>query len=149
MIVNGRAGVELPAGAWFSEPVREMTIFAEQYDFAVTLLLLENRSTENRAKTCTTVSRRRRNRARAEPRRSQSWRTLKSKLTAALWGKPEVASSIWDRMRQQRLLPRLRRLCEQHAAVAVGRGDEASGHVVAEQRDGSAALQNSTAYLRI
>jgi hypothetical protein len=43
MVVDGRAGVELPAGVWFSEPVREMTIFAEQYDFAVTLLLLENR----------------------------------------------------------------------------------------------------------
>jgi hypothetical protein len=42
MIVDGRAGVELPAGIWFAEPVREMTIFAEQYDFAVTLLLLEN-----------------------------------------------------------------------------------------------------------
>jgi hypothetical protein len=42
MIVDGRAGVELPAGVWFPEPVREMTIFAEQYDFAVTLLLLEN-----------------------------------------------------------------------------------------------------------
>jgi hypothetical protein len=43
MVVDGRAGVELPAGVWFFEPVREMTIFAEQYDFAVTLLLLENR----------------------------------------------------------------------------------------------------------
>jgi IrrE N-terminal-like domain len=43
MIVNGRTGVEVPAGVWFAEPVREMTIFAEQYDFAVTLLLLENR----------------------------------------------------------------------------------------------------------
>ena len=42
MIVDGRAGVELLAGVWFAEPVREMTIFAEQYDFAVTLLLLEN-----------------------------------------------------------------------------------------------------------
>ena len=42
MIVDGRAGVELPAGVWFPESVREMTIFAEQYDFAVTLLLLEN-----------------------------------------------------------------------------------------------------------
>ncbi|MGA8614365.1 MAG: ImmA/IrrE family metallo-endopeptidase [Xanthobacteraceae bacterium] len=41
MIVDGRAGVELPAGVWFPEPVREMTIFAEQYDFAITLLLLE------------------------------------------------------------------------------------------------------------
>jgi hypothetical protein len=43
MIVDGRAGVALPAGVWFAEPVREMTIFAEQYDFAVTLLLLKNR----------------------------------------------------------------------------------------------------------
>src|SRR6516164_9230823 len=42
MIVDGRAGIELSAGVWFAEPVREMTIFAEQYDFAVTLLLLEN-----------------------------------------------------------------------------------------------------------
>jgi hypothetical protein len=42
MIVDGRAGVELAAGVWFPEPVREMTIFTEQYDFAVTLLLLEN-----------------------------------------------------------------------------------------------------------
>jgi IrrE N-terminal-like domain len=43
MVVDGRAGVELPAGIWLSEPVRKMTIFAEQYDFAITLLLLENR----------------------------------------------------------------------------------------------------------
>ena len=43
MIVDGRVGVELAAGVWFPEPVREMTIFAEQYDFAVTLLLLEKR----------------------------------------------------------------------------------------------------------
>jgi hypothetical protein len=43
MIVDGRTGIELPAGVWFPEPAREMTIFAEQYDFAVTLLLLENR----------------------------------------------------------------------------------------------------------
>jgi hypothetical protein len=42
MMVDGRAGVDLPPGVWFREPVREMTIFAEQYDFAVTLLLLEN-----------------------------------------------------------------------------------------------------------
>jgi hypothetical protein len=43
MIVDGRSGVELPAGIWFAEPVREMTFFAEQHDFAVTLLVLENR----------------------------------------------------------------------------------------------------------
>lgn len=42
LIADGRAGVELPAGVWFREEVREMTIFAEQYDFAVTLLLLPN-----------------------------------------------------------------------------------------------------------
>jgi hypothetical protein len=43
MIVDGRVGLEVAGGVWFAEPVREMTIFAEQYDFAVTLLLLENR----------------------------------------------------------------------------------------------------------
>jgi hypothetical protein len=43
---------------------------------------------------------------------------------------------LWDRMRQQRLLAGLPGLREQGAAVAVGRGDEASGHVVAEEGDG-------------
>jgi hypothetical protein len=43
MIVDGRVGLEVAGGVWFPEPVREMTIFAEQYDFAVTLLLLEKR----------------------------------------------------------------------------------------------------------
>jgi hypothetical protein len=43
MLVDGRSGVERPAGIWFAEPVCEMTIFAEQHDFAVTLLLLEKR----------------------------------------------------------------------------------------------------------
>lgn len=42
MLIDGRSGVDLVAGVWFREPVREMTIFAEQYDFAVTLLLLPN-----------------------------------------------------------------------------------------------------------
>jgi len=40
LVVDGRAGVDLRAGVWFREEVREMTIFAEQYEFAVTLLLL-------------------------------------------------------------------------------------------------------------
>ncbi len=42
---------------------------------------------------------------------------------------------------QQRLL-RLRCFGDERAAVAVGRGDEASGHVVAEERDarGMAAI---------
>jgi hypothetical protein len=43
MLVDGRAGIKLPAGVWLPENVREMTIFAEQYDFAITLLLLEDR----------------------------------------------------------------------------------------------------------
>ncbi len=30
------------AGIWFSEPVSEMTIFSEQYDFVISLLLLPN-----------------------------------------------------------------------------------------------------------
>lgn len=40
--VDVRTGIDLPAGGWFAEPVREMTIFAEQYDFAVSLLMLSN-----------------------------------------------------------------------------------------------------------
>jgi hypothetical protein len=42
-LVDGRTGVEHGPGVWFHEPVREMTIFSEQYDFIVTLLLLEDR----------------------------------------------------------------------------------------------------------
>jgi hypothetical protein len=38
-----RIGVDHRAGVWLGEPVREMTIVAEQYDFAATLLLLEDR----------------------------------------------------------------------------------------------------------
>jgi hypothetical protein len=43
MLVDGRAGIDVPAGVWFPEDVHEMTVFAEQYDFAITLLLLEDR----------------------------------------------------------------------------------------------------------
>jgi len=39
-LVDGRTGIDIPAGVWLREEVREMTIFADQYDFAVTLLLL-------------------------------------------------------------------------------------------------------------
>jgi hypothetical protein len=42
LLVDGRAGIDLPVGTWFNEPVREMTIFAEQYDFVLSLLLLPN-----------------------------------------------------------------------------------------------------------
>lgn len=44
LLVDGKVGVEHGAGVWFREPVREMTIFAEQYDFAVSLLLLEDQT---------------------------------------------------------------------------------------------------------
>jgi hypothetical protein len=42
MTVDGRTGIELPAGVWFNEDLREMTVFADQYDFAISLLLLGN-----------------------------------------------------------------------------------------------------------
>jgi hypothetical protein len=43
-LVDGRAGIDLPAGVWLREDVREMTIFADQYDFAISLLMLSNDS---------------------------------------------------------------------------------------------------------
>src|SRR5580658_1248297 len=42
LLVDGRACVDHDAGVWFREPVREMTVFAEQYDFAISLLLLDD-----------------------------------------------------------------------------------------------------------
>jgi hypothetical protein len=41
-LVDGRVGIDLPAGIWFNEEVREMTVFADQYDFTVTLLMLSD-----------------------------------------------------------------------------------------------------------
>jgi hypothetical protein len=41
--VDGRSGVFHRPGVWLPEEVREMTIFSEQYDFTITLLLLEDR----------------------------------------------------------------------------------------------------------
>ena len=41
-LIDGRAGIGIPAGVWLREPVREMTVFADQYDFAISLLLLED-----------------------------------------------------------------------------------------------------------
>jgi hypothetical protein len=49
---------------------------------------------------------------------------------------PQPADAVLlDRMRQQRLLPCLRPLREQRAAVTVRRGSEVRGHVVAEKRN--------------
>jgi hypothetical protein len=42
-LADGRTGVLHGPGVWFGEEVREMTIFSEQYDFTVSLLLLEDR----------------------------------------------------------------------------------------------------------
>jgi hypothetical protein len=42
LLVNGRASVDHDAGIWFREPAREMTVVAEQYDFAVSILLLND-----------------------------------------------------------------------------------------------------------
>ncbi|MET3649830.1 ImmA/IrrE family metallo-endopeptidase [Phyllobacterium ifriqiyense] len=43
LLIDGRVGVSHPAGVWFQERVHEMTIFSEQYDFAISLLTLEDR----------------------------------------------------------------------------------------------------------
>ena len=42
-LTDGRTGVLHGPGVWFREEVREMTIFSEQYDFTITLLLLGDR----------------------------------------------------------------------------------------------------------
>jgi hypothetical protein len=42
LLINGRASIDHGAGVWFREPVREMTVFAEHYDFSISLLLLED-----------------------------------------------------------------------------------------------------------
>jgi hypothetical protein len=39
-LVDGRAGLQHGPGVWFAEPLPEMTIFSEQYDFSISLLLL-------------------------------------------------------------------------------------------------------------
>lgn len=42
-LVDSRAGIDHGPGVWLSEPVHEMTIFSEKYDFTISLLLLEDR----------------------------------------------------------------------------------------------------------
>jgi len=42
LLLDGRASVDHGAGIWFREPVREMTIFAEHHDFALSLLILDD-----------------------------------------------------------------------------------------------------------
>jgi IrrE N-terminal-like domain len=42
LLLDGHASIDHAAGIWFREPVREMTIYAEQHDFALSLLLLDD-----------------------------------------------------------------------------------------------------------
>lgn len=42
MLVDGNVGIDMAPGTWLREEVREMTVFAEQYDFVISLLLLSN-----------------------------------------------------------------------------------------------------------
>ena len=40
---DGRDGIDLPPGVWFrNEEAREMVVFSEQYDFVISLLLLQD-----------------------------------------------------------------------------------------------------------
>jgi hypothetical protein len=41
VLVDGRASIDHPRGVWLSEPVGETTILAEQYDFSLSLLQLD------------------------------------------------------------------------------------------------------------
>jgi IrrE N-terminal-like domain len=41
-LINARAGIEHGPGVWFPQSAREMTIFSEQYDFTISLLLLDD-----------------------------------------------------------------------------------------------------------
>jgi IrrE N-terminal-like domain len=40
LLLDGRGTIDHGEGIWFREPVREMTLFAEQHDFALSLLML-------------------------------------------------------------------------------------------------------------
>lgn len=42
LVADPRLGLRLPPNTWFRESVREMTIHSEQYDFAISMLLLED-----------------------------------------------------------------------------------------------------------
>lgn len=47
LLIDARAGINHGAGVWLREPAREMTVFAEQYDFVISLLLLEDVSSSS------------------------------------------------------------------------------------------------------
>lgn len=42
LLVDGQGSIDHPRGVWLREPAREMTLFAEYYDFSLSLLMLED-----------------------------------------------------------------------------------------------------------
>lgn len=42
LLIDGRGMIDHPRGVWLHEPVREITVFAEYYDFSLSLLLLDD-----------------------------------------------------------------------------------------------------------
>lgn len=42
LLIDGRGSVDHGSGVWLREPAREMTIFAEHYDYSLSLLLLDD-----------------------------------------------------------------------------------------------------------
>ena len=42
LLFDNRSGSMVPAGVWFGEEVKEMTVFSDQYDIAVSLLVLSD-----------------------------------------------------------------------------------------------------------
>lgn len=42
MLIDGRGSIDHATGVWLREPAREMTIFAEHYDYSLSLLLLDD-----------------------------------------------------------------------------------------------------------
>ena len=42
LLIDGQAGINMAPGTWLREEIREMTVFADQYEFVVTLLSLSN-----------------------------------------------------------------------------------------------------------
>ena len=45
LLTDGSGEIEHPPGVWLRERVREMAIIAEQYDFSLSLLLLDDAQT--------------------------------------------------------------------------------------------------------
>jgi Zn-dependent peptidase ImmA (M78 family) len=49
LLSDGTGSIDHEADVWFPEPVSEITLLAEQYDFAISLLLLEDRGSGRHA----------------------------------------------------------------------------------------------------